>query len=60
MALSPAGEALLTEVRARKTAWLSHRLEALPPSDVAALDAALDVLDRIIAPPERPDQKPLP
>ena len=60
VALSPTGAALLAEVRARKTAWLSHRLEALAPQDVAALDAALEVLDRIIAPPERTEQKPLP
>ena len=56
--LSPTGADLLAEVRARKTAWLSHRLEELAPADLAALDAALDVLDRVIAPrpPPPPDQ----
>lgn len=54
--ITPAGHQLLTELRARKTAWLSTRLAELSPDDLAALDAAAAVLERLAAPP-RPSRR---
>jgi DNA-binding MarR family transcriptional regulator len=47
VAASPAGRALLTEDRRRKDAWLSQRLRALDPDDIAVLAAALPVLEKL-------------
>lgn len=41
------GRATLESVRRRKAAWLSRRLDELGPEDVAALAAAVDVLERL-------------
>lgn len=49
--LSAVGRAHLVEVRARKTAWLTTRLGDLQPDELQALADALDVLDRLAAPP---------
>ena len=51
VALTPAGDALLAELRAAKTAWLAQRLAELPADDLARLTAALDVLEGLTAPP---------
>jgi DNA-binding MarR family transcriptional regulator len=57
---TPQGRRLLAELRARKTAWLSTRLAALPDHERAALAAAIEVLDHLAAPPTRtaaPDER---
>src|SRR6476661_6651962 len=45
VATTPAGEALLREIRGRKDAWLTNRLAALEPADRERLAAALDALE---------------
>jgi DNA-binding MarR family transcriptional regulator len=45
---TPAGRALLRKLRARKNAYLARRLRELPPDDVAALERATAVLERLL------------
>jgi DNA-binding MarR family transcriptional regulator len=45
---SPAGSALLREMRGRKNAYLAQRLEGLPDDDVAALERAAAILERML------------
>jgi DNA-binding MarR family transcriptional regulator len=47
VAASSAGLAVLTEDRRRRDAWLAQRLRALDPDEVAALRAALPVLEKL-------------
>ncbi|HET6816440.1 MAG TPA: MarR family transcriptional regulator [Mycobacteriales bacterium] len=47
VAASSAGRALLAEERRRKDAWLSQRLRALDPDDVAVLAAAVPILEKL-------------
>ena len=51
--LSGRGAALLAESRRRKTAWLAARIESLDGDERARLEAALDVLDEIVAAADR-------
>jgi DNA-binding MarR family transcriptional regulator len=44
-----AGEALLASVRERKDLYLARRLDALSAEDLAALDRAAEVLERVLA-----------
>lgn len=53
VALTPAGEALLTEIRDRKTAWLTQRLGQLPPHELERVVDALAVLEHLTAPVTR-------
>ncbi|CAN5859017.1 hypothetical protein BH23ACT2_BH23ACT2_31240 [soil metagenome] len=53
VALTDAGDELLTEIRARRTAWLTTRLADLPPPDVARLNQAIEVLEHLAAPEPR-------
>jgi DNA-binding MarR family transcriptional regulator len=48
VAATPEGRALLRQVRSRKTAYLAQRLRELDPEDVAALDRASDILERVL------------
>lgn len=48
VAITPAGEALLAEVRQRKDVWLATRLAALDADQRARLDAALPLLDALV------------
>jgi DNA-binding MarR family transcriptional regulator len=48
VAATPAGRALLRRVRSRKTAYLAQRMGELDPEDVAALDRAAEILERIL------------
>jgi DNA-binding MarR family transcriptional regulator len=48
LALTPEGETVLRRVRSRRTAWLATRLQALSPEELAAVDAALDPLARLL------------
>lgn len=49
VAVSPAGETLLEEVRRRKTVWLTARISQLDADRQRRLADALDVLDEIIS-----------
>ena len=42
------GRALLRRMRARKTAYLAHQISALHPDEVAVLERAADVLERML------------
>ncbi len=46
--VSPAGAALLAELRTRKTAFLAERLETLEPEERATLEQAADILERVL------------
>jgi DNA-binding MarR family transcriptional regulator len=48
ISVTPAGTALLREVRSRKDAYLVRRLRALDPEDRAALAHAVEVLERLL------------
>src|SRR6478735_86803 len=44
-----AGASLLVRVRAEKDAYLAERLDRLSPAELAALDRAADILERVLA-----------
>lgn len=48
LVLTEEGEAVLRKVRSRRTAWLAARLQELSPDDLAALDAAIEPLSRLL------------
>jgi DNA-binding MarR family transcriptional regulator len=48
VSITPAGSALLNEMRSRKNAYLASRLRELQPDDVAALERAAQVLERLL------------
>jgi len=48
LTLSPEGDRVLRRVRSRRTAWLSTRLEALAPEQLAAIEAAIGPLKELI------------
>jgi DNA-binding MarR family transcriptional regulator len=48
LSTTPAGAALLASVRERKDAYLAQRLETLSPEDLAALDRAAGILERML------------
>ena len=48
VAITPKGTKLLERDRARKTAWLAKRLEQLSDEDLATLEAANRVLERLL------------
>ncbi len=50
VAVTAHGEQVLLAARARRTAFLHERLDALAPDDVEALARAADVLERLLAP----------
>lgn len=47
VSLTAEGDALLADIRARKTAWLTTRLGELPTEELALLTDALDVLEHL-------------
>jgi DNA-binding MarR family transcriptional regulator len=47
LTLTPAGLEMLQTLRARRTAWLTARLEALAPDELAAVAAAVAPLRRL-------------
>jgi DNA-binding MarR family transcriptional regulator len=49
VSLSAEGRALLKKLRANKDAYLARRLEALDPEELAALERAADILERVLA-----------
>ena len=59
--VTPAGRRRVTQNRSRRTAWLAARLRDLSPADVEKLDAAADVLERLVherAPRESGSEEP--
>ena len=46
--VTPAGADLLASVRDRKDAYLAQRLDRLSPGDLAALDRAAGILERVL------------
>jgi DNA-binding MarR family transcriptional regulator len=48
VALTPAGRALLEDVRHRKDAYLARRLRTLTPEDRATLRRASEILERLV------------
>ena len=46
---SAAGEALLADVRQRKDAFLAERLDRLSDDELAALERAAEILERVLA-----------
>ena len=48
LTLSPEGEKMLRRVRSRRTRWLADRLEGLSPAELAAVDAAIEPLRRLL------------
>jgi len=48
LTITAAGRRKLAAVRARRTVWLTERLEALAPSERAAIEAAIAPLRRLL------------
>jgi len=48
VSINAAGSALLHEMRMRKNAYLARRLRELPADDIAALERAADILERLL------------
>jgi DNA-binding MarR family transcriptional regulator len=48
LALTDEGEALFRRIRSQRTAWLAARLQELEPDELAAVDAALEPLARLL------------
>ena len=48
LCLTDEGETVLRKVRSRRTAWLASRLKELSPDELAAVDAALEPLSRLL------------
>jgi DNA-binding MarR family transcriptional regulator len=46
--LTPAGRSLVQRLRRRKTAYLRQRLEGLTPDELASLERAAEILERIL------------
>jgi DNA-binding MarR family transcriptional regulator len=47
LAVSPAGQELLREDRRRRDVWLAQRLQDLEPGELAVLQQAAGILDRL-------------
>jgi DNA-binding MarR family transcriptional regulator len=45
---TPKGQALLRRLRGRKNAYLARRLRDLEPDEIAALDRAAEILERLL------------
>lgn len=48
LALTDEGERLLKRVRARRTTWLAERLRGLDDDELAAIEAAIEPLGRLL------------
>lgn len=48
--ITPAGEVLLADLRARKTQWLATRIDELTPDEVRRLADAIDILEAMARP----------
>ena len=54
LTLTDEGQRVLRRVRSRRTAWLSSRLGKLTPEELAAVEAAVEPLSRLLREEERP------
>jgi DNA-binding MarR family transcriptional regulator len=54
LTLTDEGQRVLRRVRSRRTAWLTTRLGALSPDELAAVEAAVEPLARLLPEEERP------
>ena len=52
--LTDEGQRVLRRVRSRRTAWLASRLGKLTPEELAAVEAAVEPLSRLLREQERP------
>jgi DNA-binding MarR family transcriptional regulator len=48
LALTPQGSRMLRRVRTRRTTWLAERLAALEPSEVEAIERAIEPLSALL------------
>lgn len=48
LSVTPSGESVLRSVRERRTAWLAERLSGLSDNQLAAVDAAVEPLLRLV------------
>jgi DNA-binding MarR family transcriptional regulator len=48
LALTPKGVRALRSVRRRRTAWLAERLDGLSPTELAAVDRAVEALSSLV------------
>ena len=48
LALTDDGARMLRRIRARRTTWLAGRLAALEPSELAAVEAAIEPLSKLV------------
>lgn len=46
--ITPQGRAMLKRVRGRKNAYLARRMKELPDDEVAALERAAEILERVL------------
>jgi len=53
VSITAMGRERLRRLRGRKNAYLARRMRDLPPSDLAALDRAAEILERILEEPWR-------
>jgi DNA-binding MarR family transcriptional regulator len=53
LTLTAEGQRLLRRVRSRRTAWLVSRLGKLDPDELAAIEAAVEPLSRLLAKDDR-------
>lgn len=51
---TPEGKKLIRTARRRGDEWLAKRLRSLPPADLAVLDRASEILERLQSEPEQP------
>jgi DNA-binding MarR family transcriptional regulator len=49
VAITPAGTALLKRIRTRKNQYLARRLRELEPAELATLERAAEILERLLA-----------
>jgi DNA-binding MarR family transcriptional regulator len=54
LTLTEDGQRVLRKVRSRRTAWLVTRLKGLSPEEVAAVEAAIEPLSRLLNEVDRP------
>lgn len=53
LSLTDEGQRVLRRVRSRRTAWLASRLGKLEPAELAAVEAAVAPLSRLLEPVDR-------
>jgi len=54
LTLTDEGQRVLRRVRSRRTAWLASRLRGLSPDELAAVEAAVEPLSRLLEEDDRP------